>query len=162
MGQATASCVGPCGAPNGAREETVVTIPMAAPVACVDGYVGDATQLVIDPVAHRVTHLVAREAGLAGAEHVAPVALVAEASPELVRLRCTRGAFAALPPYKDSAYSRGTIPAPPSVAIAVRPFIPTEATWIPVQVERVPRASWPCTGGWPWRRATVRWAGWTS
>ena len=91
----------------------MITIAMAAPVECVDGYVGDATQVVVDPATRRVTHLVVLETGLDGIERVAPVDLIAHATPELVRLGCTQATFTALPPFSEKAYVRGEYPSSP-------------------------------------------------
>jgi uncharacterized membrane protein len=129
----------------------VITVAMAAPVECVNGYVGDATQVVVDPVARRVTQLVVREAGIAGIERVAPVDLVAEATPELVRLGCKQAAFAALPPFSEKACVRGEIPAAPAVAAAFLPFIPAEAPWIPLPTERIPPGELAVRRGMPVR-----------
>ena len=67
--------------------ETPFTI--GADVSCTDGACGKVTQVVVDPVARAVTHLVVDRHGKA---RLAPLDLV-DASEGEIRLRCTRAEF---------------------------------------------------------------------
>ncbi|NTV64613.1 MAG: hypothetical protein HGA65_13930 [Oscillochloris sp.] len=79
-------------------------LPINATVACADGPGGHSTAIILNPVSNAITHLVVREPGLLGVERMAPVEIVTESTPELIRLRCTRDELADLPPFMTTSY----------------------------------------------------------
>jgi sporulation protein YlmC with PRC-barrel domain len=85
-------------------------IPLNASAHCVDGECGRSTYVLVDPVSREVTHLVIKENGLAGAEHVVPIGWVTEATHDLIRLRCTEEQLAKTDPFVDEHYLRETLP----------------------------------------------------
>jgi sporulation protein YlmC with PRC-barrel domain len=77
------------------------------PVLCEDDEVGKLADLVVDPVAKRVTHLVVKPKHGAGASHLVPIELV-EPSEQVggIVLTCTRAQLDELPPVEEFAYLR--------------------------------------------------------
>src|SRR5690242_5750228 len=77
------------------------------PVLCEDDEVGTLADLVVDPVAKRVTHLVVKLRHGAGTSQLVPVELV-EQSEQVggIVLTCSRSELDALPPVQEFAYLR--------------------------------------------------------
>jgi sporulation protein YlmC with PRC-barrel domain len=86
-----------------------VDIPINATVQCANGACGRTTRVVINPATRQVTHLVVGFDQLL-AEYLVPIELVAEATPSLVRLRCTREEFDKLEPFAEATLVPGTVP----------------------------------------------------
>lgn len=81
-------------------------LPLNAKVYCVDGLCGQSKELVLDRKTEEVTHLVVKGNHLPHAELLVPVELVAETTPRLIRLRCTKDKLAELEPFlKDEMRS---------------------------------------------------------
>jgi sporulation protein YlmC with PRC-barrel domain len=77
------------------------------PVLCEEDEVGKLADLVVDPVAKRVTHLVVKPKHGSGSSHLVPIELVE--TTEQVRgivLMCSRAELDALPPVEEFAYLR--------------------------------------------------------
>lgn len=64
-------------------------IPIHAPVYCADGEAGDTVCVIVHPYHREVTHVVVKEKGLMGEEHLVPVDLIVESKPTQIQLRCT-------------------------------------------------------------------------
>lgn len=78
-------------------------IPIGADVECVDGSVGRSTQIILNPVSEKVTHVVVQD-GLMGTERLVPIDVITEARPNLVRLRLTRDELKQQPPFTRTQY----------------------------------------------------------
>jgi sporulation protein YlmC with PRC-barrel domain len=65
-------------------------IPVNAEVSCKDGACGKSTYVLINPITEKVTHLVVKGAASPHNEYMVPVGVVAEATTELIQLRCSR------------------------------------------------------------------------
>jgi sporulation protein YlmC with PRC-barrel domain len=85
-------------------DSKVLTI--GAPVTCSDGNCGELHQVVVDPIAGTVTHLVVEPPHQRGAGRLVPVGLISPAVPE-VRLDCTLAEFAVLEPAEDTQFLPG-------------------------------------------------------
>jgi sporulation protein YlmC with PRC-barrel domain len=122
-------------------------IPINVDVQCADGLCGRLTYVVIHPLTQRVTHLVVREAETPHTERVVPVALVAETTPNLVRMGCTRDELAKMGPFIETEYiwtkvpgmeqipSRGYLPG----EYVLWPYVvPETMECVPVEHKRVP------------------------
>jgi hypothetical protein len=79
---------------------------IGAQADCTDGTCGHLTKVVVDPVARAVTHLVIKPAVGPGPGRLVPIEL-AEAAPEVVRLRCSRAEFDQLDPAEESEFLPG-------------------------------------------------------
>lgn len=77
------------------------------PVLCEDDEVGKLADLVVDPHAKRVTHLVVKPHHGAGGSHLVPIDLV-EPSEQVggIALTCSRAELDALPPVEEFTYLR--------------------------------------------------------
>src|SRR5436190_605816 len=76
-------------------------------VLCEGQEVGKLADLVVDPVAKRVTHLVVKPEHGAGASHLVPIELV-EPTEQVggIALTCSRAELDALPPVEEFSYLR--------------------------------------------------------
>lgn len=77
------------------------------PVLCEDEEVGTLADLVVDPVAKRVTHLVVKAEHGVGSSHLVPIELV-EPTEQVggIALTCSRAELEALPPVEEFTYLR--------------------------------------------------------
>src|SRR5262245_56427353 len=85
-------------------------LPIDAKVFCTDGEVGRLTDVVVDPVRRRVTHLVVREEALTAREFLVPSERVAESSRAEVRLGCTRDELVGFPEFTQTRYVPASSP----------------------------------------------------
>ena len=76
------------------------------PVHCVDGAFGQLDDVAIEPIAHTVTHLVARPNDLDGVSRLVPIELVDRSSDgqQELRLQCTLDAATQFPSVQEYAY----------------------------------------------------------
>jgi sporulation protein YlmC with PRC-barrel domain len=74
-------------------------LPLNARVYGFDGLCGQSQELILDRNTEEVTHLVVKGNHLPHTELLVPVELVAETTPHLIRLRCTRDRLAEMEPY---------------------------------------------------------------
>jgi sporulation protein YlmC with PRC-barrel domain len=84
-----------------------VRLELDKPVLCEDDEVGKLADLVVDPVAKRVTHLVVKPEHGMGSSHLVPIELV-ESSEQVggIALTCSRAELEALPPVEEFTYLR--------------------------------------------------------
>jgi len=85
-------------------------LPVDAKVVCQDGEAGRVTDVVVDPAARAVTHVVVREDELTGREFLVPLDRVAETSREVVKLSCTRAELAEFPEFTATHYVAASSP----------------------------------------------------
>jgi hypothetical protein len=86
------------------RESTEFTI--GSQVTCSDGVCGELKRVVVEPLAHVLTHLVVEPRLRPGAGRLVPVDLVGSAAKE-IRLRCTKAEFDALEEAKETHFLPG-------------------------------------------------------
>jgi sporulation protein YlmC with PRC-barrel domain len=84
-----------------------VRLELDKPVLCEDEEVGTLADLVVDPVAKRVTHLVVKAEHGVGSSHLVPIEL-AVPSEQVggIALTCSRAELEALPPVEEFTYLR--------------------------------------------------------
>jgi len=84
-----------------------VRLELDKPVLCEEQEVGMLADLVVDPVAKRVTHLVVKQKHGRGESHLVPIELV-EATEQVggIVLTCSRAELDALPPVEEFSYLR--------------------------------------------------------
>jgi sporulation protein YlmC with PRC-barrel domain len=63
-------------------------IPVDVEVKCCDRNCGRSTYIVLNPVTKEITHLVVKQREFPHTERLVPVALMAESTPRVIRLRC--------------------------------------------------------------------------
>ena len=133
-------------------------IAIGATVVCADGELGKLTDVVVNPVRRRLTHIVVEERGVAGQSRMVPVELIVETTRDTVRLSCTRAEAARLPEFYATRYVPASSPeAEPTIqqwqtdmALGAEAYGPygysgyytPYATWpggdVPITEERVP------------------------
>jgi uncharacterized membrane protein len=92
-------------------------LPVDAKVVCKDGDVGWVTDLVVDPAARAVTHIVVRQNDVAAREFLVPLSKVTDSSRSSVQLDCTRAELATFPEFTTTHYVPASSPeAQPVVA----------------------------------------------
>jgi sporulation protein YlmC with PRC-barrel domain len=79
-------------------------------VECVDGPCGQCLTLIVDPGTHQVTHLAIEDETLPYKpyQRLVPMDQVAETSPGLIQLRCSRDEVANMEPFIHTHYIRKT------------------------------------------------------
>lgn len=121
-------------------------IPTDAKVECADGPCGRSTDLIVNPVQRRITHLVVKDETLPGSpDRLVPVEQVAEASSTLIRLRCTRAEVAEMQPFTTTRYVQGAI-SPHNYApiqaysgmIWEDPLVPYDTELVPLPEHHIP------------------------
>ena len=86
-------------------------IPVNAKVECTDGPCGHSTDLIVNPVQKRITHVVVKDKTLPGSsDRLVPVEQVADTSGGLIRLDCTRAKVAEMQPFTTTQYVKDVIP----------------------------------------------------
>jgi sporulation protein YlmC with PRC-barrel domain len=85
-------------------DPTAFTI--GATASCADGVCGEATRVVVDPVARAVTHLVVDPKRGKGLGRLVPLGLV-DATAGGIRLRCTLADFEKLDPAEETEFMAG-------------------------------------------------------
>jgi len=80
-------------------------MPVTADVNCADGPCGQSTSLIIDPTDQHVTHVVVRQKGPGGVEHMVPLALVRDATRLSIMLKCTADSLAKLERFLEDDYA---------------------------------------------------------
>ncbi|HEX9439141.1 MAG TPA: AMP-binding protein [Roseiflexaceae bacterium] len=126
------------GTGDATMELPTATIPVGASVYCTDGYGGILTQLVIDPVARRVTHIVVQDGALQALDHLVPVERIASAARDRVILDCTQADLSTFEPFTEAHYIRSGAKDFYEV-YAFYPYAEFEAENIPVVDEHIPR-----------------------
>jgi hypothetical protein len=81
---------------------------IGADARCRDGVCGKLIRVVADPVARAITHLVVQPRHRPGLGRLVPVDLVDAATPQEIRLRCTRAEFDGLGFAEDTHFASGT------------------------------------------------------
>jgi len=85
-----------------------IPLRIGADAMCADGVCGKVSRVVVDPVARVVSHLVVQPRHWPGLGRLVPLDLVDAATPNEVRLRCTRAEFDGLGFAEDAHFAQGT------------------------------------------------------
>lgn len=114
-------------------------IPIDAEVKCTDGVAGRSTYVVLNPVTRRVTHVIVKEGNFPWLERLVPVGMVAETSPDQIRLNCTGEELHGLESFIETEFVPGQYSYEDYDLEEYRlwPYVVPDDT-IPVEHERVP------------------------
>jgi sporulation protein YlmC with PRC-barrel domain len=75
-------------------------IPIKANVVCNDGPCGQSTNVIFNPVNHKVTHFALRDKSLAdNPTRLVPAGMVADVTPQQITLTCSKADVADMPPF---------------------------------------------------------------
>ncbi len=88
----------------------MIDLPTKADVYCSDGAVGLSTYVIVNPINHKITHLVVKSLLPPFYEVIVPVDLVEETTPGLIRLKCTQNDLRKMEPFEREEYIRTEIP----------------------------------------------------
>jgi sporulation protein YlmC with PRC-barrel domain len=77
-------------------------MPVSAEVECADGPGGHSAGVIVRPTDQQVTHVIVKPHG--DLPRLAPVEQIIEASPSMIRLRCTRDELAHMDPFIEHEY----------------------------------------------------------
>jgi hypothetical protein len=116
-------------------------IPLNAEVRCADGLCGRSTYVIVNPVTRKVTHVVVEERAFPHTEYLAPLELVAESTPTLIRLSCTARDLIALDSFVDVEFVPGEPFSDDDYAgeeVFLWPYALPDAGGIPEEHERIP------------------------
>jgi uncharacterized membrane protein/sporulation protein YlmC with PRC-barrel domain len=85
-------------------------LPIDARVHATDGEVGQLTDVIVNPAARRVSHIVVAENSLAGREFLVPIERIVASDRQTVRLDCTREEVGRFPEFTSTRYVPITSP----------------------------------------------------
>ena len=81
----------------------MTNIPLKAAVQCSDGECGKSTNVIVNPVTKKVTHIVVKDKGLPdNATRIVPFTKVAGATHAQISLNCSKADVAGMPPFIES------------------------------------------------------------
>jgi sporulation protein YlmC with PRC-barrel domain len=117
-----------------------MNIPIDADVRCTDGHAGRSTHVVLNPVTHRVTHVVVEQDAFPHLERLVPVDAVAETSPDYIRLNCSQEGLHGFESFVETEYLPGEFPYETYAASEFRlwPYVLPADEAVPVEHERIP------------------------
>jgi sporulation protein YlmC with PRC-barrel domain len=122
-------------------------IPVGVEVHCADGLCGRSTNVLIDPLHQRVTHLVVQEAKWPHTERLVPIRTVSETAPDVILLSCSQHELHTMDPFIETEYIREEMPDMeyrPTGYTGVGPFllwpyaIPNRNELVPVERQQIP------------------------
>jgi sporulation protein YlmC with PRC-barrel domain len=113
-------------------------IPVNAEVYAADGPCGRSTYIILNPMTRRVTHLVVKEKRFPHAEYLVPIDYVIEATPQLIRLRCTGHELKELEAFIETEFVSSNFPEYAGDPYMTWPYVIPEAEAVPVEHERIP------------------------
>ncbi|MFN2182824.1 MAG: PRC-barrel domain-containing protein [Anaerolineae bacterium] len=115
-------------------------IPIDAQVQCTDGAAGRSTYVILNPVTRQITHVVVKESSFPWLERLVPVEMVAETSPDQIRLSCTGEELHGLESFVETEFLPAQYPyeAYDLGQYHVWPYVFPEDESVPVEHERVP------------------------
>jgi sporulation protein YlmC with PRC-barrel domain len=124
-----------------------INIPVGAGVECVDGVCGVSTQVIINPVKKKVTHLVVKQKEFPHVERMVPVEWVTQTTSNLIQLECTKEKFGHQEAFTETEYikldprdlpSAAPIPLMGGAYMYWPYSVPESERYITVEHERVP------------------------
>jgi uncharacterized membrane protein len=121
-------------------------ISLGAQVHCTDGYGGNVTGLIVEPLARRLTHIVVQDFTAPPVEHLVSIVRVAGATHDQVTLDCTWETLAALEPFAEERYVHSNA-SDYFAFYALDPFAEFEAKHIPLVTEHIPPGELAIQGG---------------
>ena len=116
-------------------------IPINAVVSCVDGNCGTSTSVILDPTTEKLTHIVVKETRFPNDEHLVPVNIIKETTPNSIQLACKKEELAKMGEFTAHEFIRTEKPYeeyPPNMYM-LWPYVhPLEYEYAEVQSENIP------------------------
>jgi hypothetical protein len=113
-------------------------IPVNANVQCTDGPCGRSTYVILNPTTDQLTHLVVRQNQSPHAERLVPMDQVEEATPDLIRLRCTGHHLGEMELFIETEFVRVTVPDYASDSYIAWPYVIPKTVTRTVEHEHIP------------------------
>lgn len=113
-------------------------IPVHAEVQCADGPCGRSTYIILNPTTDQLTHLVVKHEQPPHAEWLVPIEQVEEATPDLIRLRCTGNELEEMEPFIETEFIRVTVPEYASDSYMAWPYVIPKTVTRTVKHEHIP------------------------
>jgi uncharacterized protein YrrD len=95
-------------------------IPFNVKVSCTDGPCGYTRYVIMNPHTEAITHLVVENNSLFNQQHLVPIDLIVESTPQHIRLRCSKNDLAQMDPFIETEVIPGY---PPSDSLGAPPLI---------------------------------------
>ena len=113
-------------------------ISVNAEVQCTDGPCGRSTYVILNPTTDQLTHLVVKHKQSPHVERLVAIDQVEEASPDLIRLRCTGHEFGEMEPFIETEFVRVTVPEYASDSYMAWPYVIPKTVTRTVKHEHIP------------------------
>jgi sporulation protein YlmC with PRC-barrel domain len=115
-----------------------IDIPVDVEVKCCDRNCGRSTYIVLNPVTKEITHLVVKQREFPHTERLVPVALMAESTPRVIRLRCDAPDLKDMDEFVDTQFIRLKRTHIVDGAYLMWPYAYTTEDYVPEDHERIP------------------------
>jgi sporulation protein YlmC with PRC-barrel domain len=123
---------------SGKEKVTMMDIPVNAEIVCADGTVGRSTHIVLNPKTKEVTHVVVKEHGFMGLEHLVHVDQIVESTPTSIHLRCIKAEVREMELFNETEYVPSAIPHYVMGPSALDPYVIPESRYMVLEHEHVP------------------------
>jgi sporulation protein YlmC with PRC-barrel domain len=123
------------------RKEIAMDIPIDVKVSCTDGTCGESTVVILDPTTEKVTHIVVKENQFPNDEHLVPVSMIKETTPDSIQIACSKEKLAKLDKFIEHEFIRTDIPYEgyPSFRYRLWPYVqPMGIGYIDIKSEHIP------------------------
>lgn len=116
-------------------------IPIDATVSCIEGPCGESTVVILDPTTEKITHVVVKSNGFPHGEHLVPVNVIEDSTPDSILLSCTKDELAKMDAFVEHEFIRPEKPFKRYEAdyFMMWPYsYPLEEHLIDIQYEHIP------------------------
>jgi sporulation protein YlmC with PRC-barrel domain len=113
-------------------------IPVDVEVKCCDRNCGRSTYIVLNPVTKEITHLVVKQREFPHTERLVPVALMAESTPRIIRLRCDAPDLEDMDEFFETQFIRLKRTHLVNGAYLMWPYAFTTEDYVPENHEQIP------------------------
>ena len=116
----------------------MIDIPVNAEIVCADGIGGRSTHIVLNPKTKEVTHVVVKEHGFMGIEHLVQVGQIVESTPTSIHLGCTKAELGEMESFNETEYVPSTIPHYVTGPYPIDSYAVPESRYMVLEHEHVP------------------------
>ncbi|MCB0170450.1 MAG: DUF1269 domain-containing protein [Anaerolineae bacterium] len=116
-------------------------IALNAKVECTDGHCGTSTQIIIDPVSKKLTHLVVQEQWVPHTEYLVPIDQIVETSRETIRLAFPKAELKGMKKFVQTEFieTDSMMPYYGEDTMMAWPYTIPDRMRLPIEHERVPQ-----------------------
>lgn len=131
-------------------EEIMANIPINAQVECTDGPCGKSTQVIVNPVNRKVTHVVVHDKGFPNnPTRLVPTENVAGTTQQQIKLNCAKADVAGMPPFVVSNFVQESGPgmAYSSGEAYTSQYVLDDTAYDAIQEQNIPEGELALTSG---------------